>query len=143
MTFLSMTDERMLGEDYACQASFFFPPVNSFCMKRQTHFFVCRYTFIWLRCDGCIRQMATSLFVRENVCDYTFLGAFLIAVFFLCLRDGVCLRHCDCSWLLLLTFFCNRSSLRSRFSFRLFWSICSCDYPPCGKVYCLLVYHCL
>ena len=36
----------------------------------------------------------------------------------------------------------NRSSLRSRFSFCLSWSICSCDYPPCGKVYCLLVNHC-
>lgn len=37
----------------------------------------------------------------------------------------------------------NRSSLRSRFSFCLSLSICSCDHPPCGKEYCLLVYHCL
>ena len=36
----------------------------------------------------------------------------------------------------------NRSSLRSWFSFCLSWSICSCDHPPCGKVYCLLVNHC-
>ena len=36
----------------------------------------------------------------------------------------------------------NRNSLRSRFSFCLSWSICSCDHPPCEKVYCLLVNHC-
>lgn len=36
----------------------------------------------------------------------------------------------------------NRSSLRSWFSFCLSLSICSCDHPPCGKVYCLLVNHC-
>ena len=36
----------------------------------------------------------------------------------------------------------NRNSLRSRFSFCLSWSICSCDHPLCGKVYCLLVNHC-
>ena len=57
-------------------------------------------------------------------------------------EDGSCLQHCDCSWLLMLTFLSNRSSLRSRFSFCLSWSICSCDHPPCGKVYCLLVNHC-
>lgn len=42
-------------------------------------------------------------------------------------EDGSCLQHCDCSWLLLLTSSTDRSSLRSRFSFGLSWSICSCD----------------
>lgn len=58
-------------------------------------------------------------------------------------EDGSCLQHCDCSWLLMLPSSTNRSSLRSWFSFCLSLSICSCDHPPCGKVYCLLVYHCL
>ena len=85
--------------------------------------------------------MATSLFVWDKSATTPFLELFVQRS--LLSEDGSC-----CSIAIVVGCSClpsstKRNSLRSRFSFCLSWSICSYAYPPCGKEYCLLVYHCL
>ena len=111
-------------------------------MKRQTHFFVCRYTFIWLHWVWLYSPNGDlPLCMREYLrlylfWDFSYSEAFCLRMELVC--NNAIVVGCSC-----LSSSANRSRLRSRFSFCLSWSICSCDYPPCRKVYCLLVYHCL
>lgn len=130
----------MLGGNYACQASFFFPPVKVLLYETANSLHRLPINFYMAMLVIFAKWRLASLYeinLRLRLSwSFSYNEAF-------CLRmDLVCsiaiVVGCSC-----LPSSINRSSLRSRFSFCLSWSICSCDHPPCGKVYCLLVYHCL
>ena len=142
MTFLSMTDKKDAWWVRTCQASFFFPPVkillyetaNSL-LRLPINFYMAMLWWLYSQNGDLPLCMRWNLRLRLSW-SFSYNEAF-------CLRmDLVCsiaiVVGCSC-----LPSSTNRSSLRSRFSFCLSLSICSCDHPPCGKVYCLLVYHCL
>lgn len=130
----------MLGEGYTRQASFFFPPVKALLYVTANSLHRLPINFYMAMLVVFPKWRPASLYeinLRLRLSwSFSYNEAF-------CLRmDLVCsiaiVVGCSC-----LPSSINRSCLRSRFSFCLSWSICSCDHPSCGKVYCLLVYHCL
>ena len=141
MTFLSMTDEKDAWWELCLPGIFFFfPPVKVLLYETANSLHRLPINFYLAMLVIFAKWRLASLYeinLRLRLSwSFSYNEAF-------CLRmDLVCsiaiVVGCSC-----LPSSINRSSLRSRFSFCLSWSICSCDHPPCGKVYCLLVYHCL
>ena len=140
MTFLSMTDEKDAWWRLYSPGIFFLSASKSpfVCNGKRSlpiNFYMAMLWWLYSPNGDLPLCMRQNLRLRLSW-SFSYNEAF-------CLRmDLVCsiaiVVGCSC-----LPSSTNRSSLRSRFSFCLSLSICSCDHPPCRKVYCLLVYHCL
>ena len=131
----------MLGGNYACQASFF--------LSASKSPFVCNGKLPSSFADKLLYGYALMVvFAKWRLASLYEINLRLRLSWSFSYNEAFCLRmDLVCSIAIVVGCSClpsstNRSSLRSRFSFCLSWSICSCDYPPCGKVYCLLVNHC-